>query len=125
MLGELSIVVIPEHGRREQFKPDTEFLSSVDERIMEASKRNDDLDQDEFFSKSPLSDAQAAVSEDYEFEPMENKKTKDIFSKHSNDEAYSASGPGLSKESMKGYDEQSEESAAKDPLDDDDDKVDL
>jgi segregation and condensation protein B len=52
-LGELEVVDVPEKETVDTIKPDHEFLSSIDDRISELSKKNDDLDEDDSFKRTP------------------------------------------------------------------------
>jgi segregation and condensation protein B len=78
-IGELPVVSIPEHPKKkaEQFQPDTDFLSAMEAKLGDLSKRNDAHDQDELFAKKDLTPENATA--DDEFVPPDNTRTKEIF----------------------------------------------
>jgi segregation and condensation protein B len=75
----LAVVNIPEHPKKkaEQFQPDTDFLSAMEAKLGDLSKRNDAHDEDELFAKKDLTPENATA--DDEFVPPENTRTKEIF----------------------------------------------
>ena len=122
-VGQLDVVPIPERRKQEQFKPDTDFLNAMDAKIGAASKRNDETEADELFKKPVSSDPEHA-DEDYEFEPPENARNKEIFGDgiakpDGKDESSNAE-----EESAK-EDEKEEDAKSSDPLDEEEDKVEL
>lgn len=53
-VGDLEVVDVPSEEEKETvdtIRPDHEFLGSIDERISDLSKRNDDLDDDDSFKR--------------------------------------------------------------------------
>jgi segregation and condensation protein B len=54
-LGDLEVIdALPQEEKEtiDTIKPDHEFLNSIDDRISELSKKNDDLDQDDSFKRT-------------------------------------------------------------------------
>ena len=54
-VGDLEVVDVPPEEEKETIdtiKPDHEFLNSIDDKISELSKKNDELDQDDSFKRT-------------------------------------------------------------------------
>ncbi len=94
-LGELKVVPT-EVKPQEMFKPDNDFLKSIDERINSMSKQNDEHDEDEMFKKQQNPEGESVdnydekpVAEGEDVEVTGSQKSNAIFgssNKRANDE---------------------------------------
>jgi len=126
-LGELDVVDIPRpHVHKPQFKPDNDFLEDIDSRIDDLSKRNDDLEQDEMFQKPDESGAGENPEDADTFEPGENKKMRDIFGGEDEPKKIGedADVDELVAEGTKSKNSEDEDKP-KDPLAEDEDKIEI
>ena len=74
-VGDLEVVDVPPEEEKETvdtIRPDHEFLNSIDGRISEVSKRNDDLDNDDSFKRR--SDLMKEMGLDDSVKPSEGEK---------------------------------------------------
>jgi segregation and condensation protein B len=141
-LGALEVVdAIPEdvHEAEEKetidtIRPDDEYLSSIDEKIKELSKKNDELDQDESFKRptdlgadlSAESGIEKTVSEgeEGEEEKAEADDKEEKTDAEEDDKTGAGKAEGIEEEADEEGDEESDDSAESEEASDDKDKKD-
>lgn len=77
-VGDLEVVDVPPEEEKETIetiKPDHEFLNSIDDRISQVSKRNDEIDEDDSFKRT--TDLMKELGLDESGKPLEGEEDED------------------------------------------------
>jgi segregation and condensation protein B len=133
-LGALEIVdAIPEAEEKETIdtiRPDDEYLSSIDEKIKELSKKNDELDQDESFKRPTDLGAELGLEkagiegEEGEEEKAEAEDEEEKTDAEEGDDAGKDKAEEIEEDADEEGDEESDDSAESEKGSDDKDKKD-